>query len=69
MAKFGTFRNDPRQITAKFNCVCAETGQQIAKGDPCIYYPLERKVYHLESKTAKQFNSEAFDMDFLGANY
>lgn len=69
MAKFGTFRDDPRQIRAKFNCICAETSQRISKGDWCIYYPLERKVYHMDSRTARQFESDAFDMDILNANY
>jgi hypothetical protein len=69
MAKFGTYRNDPRTITAKFDSTCAETGAVIRKGDTCVYYPSNRKVYHVDSNTAAQFRSESFDMDVLGANY
>ena len=67
--RFGTYKNDPRRITAKFNCQCAETGAEIKKGEVCIYYPLERKVYALDSKTAIQYESESFDHDYLNANY
>lgn len=69
MAKFGTYKNDPRQINAKYDCVCKETGKPIKKFDPCIYYPAEKGIYHMESNTAKNFWSESFDMEYLGANY
>lgn len=56
MAKFNrTYRNDPRQIEARFNSVCGETGKKIKKGDPCIYFPKMKKVYCLESDAAKDF--------------
>ena len=61
--------NDPRQITARFNCFCAETGKTILKGDSCVYYPIGKKVFHLDSKQASDFKSYQFDIDVLGGNY
>ncbi len=50
----------PREITARFDSVCPETGKRIKKGDTIIYYPADRKAYHAESKTASDFRSQAF---------
>lgn len=47
--------NDPRQIGAKYKCKCAETGQIINKGESCIYYPLNKQVFALNSKQAQEF--------------
>lgn len=66
MAHYGTYRNDPREIIARFNSVCAETGQIIRAGDVCVYYPRTKKVYHVDSKTAEMYRSERFDNDVLG---
>jgi len=57
------FRNDPREITARFNSKCAETGKEIKKGDTCIYYPLAKKVYHVESKQALEFRNWIADIN------
>ena len=51
------------QIKAKYNSVCAETGNSIPAGDECIYFPRSRKVFSLESERAtewleKQANKE-----------
>lgn len=62
-------KHDPREITARFNSVCAETEREIKKGEKCIYYPKVKKVYHPESKQAKDFYSWQFDVNMLGANY
>ena len=52
---------NPRQITAKFDCICAETGQKIAKGEKCVYYPLGKKVFHVDSKQAQEFREMKAD--------
>jgi len=69
MARFGTYKNDPRQITAKFNSKCAETGKEIKKGENCIYYPSSKEVFCMESKQAREFEQMSFDNDYLGGNY
>lgn len=63
------YRDDPREITARFDSVCAETGKAIKKGDTCVYYPKGKKVYHVDSKQAEQFRSWSFDCNMLGCDY
>jgi hypothetical protein len=63
------FSNDPRTITAKFDSQCAQTGKKISKGDPCVYYPADKKVYHINSPQAQEFREWKFDIDVLNANY
>ena len=62
-------KNDPRILIERFDSKCAETGKVIKKGDECVYYPLGKKVYSLDSKAAQDFQSWAFDCQMLGANY
>jgi len=62
-------KNDPRQIIARFDSKCAETGKAIKKGEPCIYYHIGKKVYCLDSKQADEFRSWQFDINCLGGNY
>lgn len=61
-------RRDPFEMTAKYAGKCAETGQPIAKGDTCIYYPSSKSVYHKDSKTAKDFYTWMADRG-LGYDY
>jgi len=61
--------NDPREITARFDSKCAETGTQIKKGDPCIYYPIGKQVFHPSSQQAQTFYGWKFDCDVLGCDY
>lgn len=63
------YKNDPREIVAKYDCVCAETGKAIKKGDFCIYYPLSKKIFHEESNTAGNFREWEFDIKVMGCNY
>ena len=63
------YNNDPHEITARFNSTCAETGRMIKKGETCIYYPIGKKVYHNESKTADDYRSWQFDCNMLGGDY
>lgn len=62
------YNNDPREITAKFDSVCAETGIKIKKGDRCIYYPSSKEVFCIDSKQAQEFREVQFDYA-LGYNY
>ena len=61
-------RNDPRMIKARFKCKCAETGKPINKGDQCIYYPIGKKVYHMESKQAAEYRAWQADIS-MGFDY
>jgi hypothetical protein len=61
--------NDPREIIARFKSVCAETGRVINKGDRCIYYPIGKKVFCMESKQAEDYRNWLFDINCLNANY
>lgn len=64
------YRNlDPKEIIARFNSKCAETGNEIKKGDPCIYYPSSKQVFHPESKQAKEFRDMKFDDMLSDLNY
>lgn len=67
--KYGTYKNDPRTITAKYDGVCKETGRKIRKGEECVYYPIGKALYCMESKQAEEFKRISFDNDVLGANY
>ena len=49
--------NSPREITAKYDSQCAETGKEIKKGDTCLYWPMYKKVYHVDSETAQDWRS------------
>lgn len=51
---------DPYQLKARFDSVCPETGKPIRKGDDCVYFPADRKAYHVDSKAAEQFRSNQF---------
>ena len=59
---------DPYIITARFAGVCAETGKAIPGGTECVYYPLGRKVYHMDSKQAYEFRNWQADLA-MGCNY
>jgi hypothetical protein len=48
----------PRAIKARFDCKCSETGVLIKKGEKCMYFPLNNKVYSLESGVFNQFKNK-----------
>ena len=60
---------DPKRITAKFDCVCKETGKQIKKGDTCYYYPNSKEVFHVDSNQAYDFCVWQQDLKELNQNY
>jgi hypothetical protein len=62
------YKNDPRELTAKFAGKCAETGAPIKKGELCIYYPSSREIFHPNSKTAAEYYSWKADIN-QGFNY
>jgi hypothetical protein len=66
--KGGDMKNDPREIKAKFESHCSETGKVIKKGEPCIYYPLTKKVFCVDSKTAQDYRECKADWN-NGYNY
>jgi|TARA_R100000479_G_scaffold138470_1_gene74717 hypothetical protein len=63
------YSKDPRVMKSRFNTKCAETGKSIKKGEECIYYPLKREVFSLDSKQAEDFRTWKMDVDVLGMNY
>lgn len=63
------YNQSPRYMIAKYAGVCAETGKQISKGDRCLYYPNDRKIYAVDSKTARDWDSCKFDRAALGMEY
>ena len=62
-------KNDPREIKARFDSKCQETGNIINKGETCIYYPLTKRIFSMDTKTARDFTSWQFDCEVLGYNY
>ena len=42
-----TYKNDPRQITAKFTSACSKCSCSLKKGTSIYYWPSDRKVYCL----------------------
>ena len=69
MRRYKSYNMDPRIIQARFDGICKETGKVIKKGQDCVYYPKAKSIYHMESKTAHQFNSWHEDVFVLGHNY
>jgi hypothetical protein len=59
---------DPREITARFDSVCAETGKPIKRGDTCIYYPIAKQVFHVDSETANKYRGWKQDLA-MGYDY
>lgn len=59
-----------KQITAKFNSVCAETNRKLSKGTVIYYDYSTRKAYHPESEKASKYlnNVEADNIrDYIEA--
>lgn len=61
--------NEPREIFAKYDCKCAETGVEIKRNDSCIYYPLTKLVFTHESKQAQEFREMKADDQMTGHQY
>jgi len=47
-----------KQIFAKFNSKCAETGRTLKKGDLIFYDYTTRKAYHANALTVKQWKEQ-----------
>lgn len=54
-----SYRNDPRDLVARFDSICPETGKPIHTGDRCVYFPSSKKAYHMTSKSATDWQSQA----------
>lgn len=52
-----------KQITARFNSVCAEIGKKLKRGDLIIYDYSTRKAYHLEAPEARQRYQQASEAE------
>lgn len=63
-----SINNDPRVITAKFTCKCAETGTMILKGKECLFYPSTKSVYSIDSKQASDYRAWHADLS-MGFDY
>ena len=68
MKRYSNHNRDPREITARFDSVCAETGEPIKKGESCIYYPTSKQVFSMDSKQAQEFREWKFDLS-MGYDY
>lgn len=62
------YNNNPREITAKFNSKCAETGKEIIKGEICIFFPSDKQVFHTDSKQAYNYYNWRADIS-MGYDY
>ena len=60
------YGNEPHIIKARFNSTCAETGKAIKKGTECLYFPVGKKVFGLDTKEASRFREQQFDEKILG---
>jgi len=65
-----SYRNDPRQITAKFTSSCQKCKCKITKGTEIYYWPATRSVYCLTCGDAdyRQFILAAQDEDSYSRN-
>lgn len=65
MRRRRNYSGDPKEITAKFDSICAETGKQIKRGERCIYYPRSKEVFTLDSDQAQEFREWKQDVNEL----
>lgn len=56
-----------KKITAKFNSKCAETGENIRKGQEMIYDYATKKCYSLNSQTALTYGA-ALDLSYSNSD-
>lgn len=59
-SRYPIFRLDKnlRIVKSKYQSVCAETGKQIKVGEECVYCPIRRKVFCMESTQALRLKKE-----------
>ena len=67
--RYYTADNSPRYITAKFDSICAETGQGIPKGTQCLYYPPKKQVFAIGSEYERWIVAMRQDEEFFGISY
>jgi hypothetical protein len=56
-----------RQITAKFNSKCAETGIVLKKGSVIYYDPHTKKAYHSTAKKVSESNEAEAIKSYIDA--
>jgi len=59
------YRNEPKEMRARFDSTCPETGKKIKAGDLCLYLPADKKAYHVGSITAYNYRLLADDQGRL----
>jgi len=59
------YKNDPRQITAKFSSSCSKCKTKLLKGSSIYYWPSSREVFCTKCGEGpyRQFLSSAADED------
>ena len=62
------YGKEPYELKAKWKCYCKETKKEIKKGEWCVYYPSERNIFSMESKTGYDFRLWKEDI-MNGHNY
>ena len=63
------YSGDPTVITARFRSRCSSSRKTIFKGDECVYYPRERRAYHMDSKQAEEYRKWEMDVEVLDRPY
>jgi len=63
------YKDDPREITVKYNCKCQECGKELKKGEKAIYYPKGKAMFCINGKQAEEFRAWLFDVNVLGCDY
>lgn len=62
------YSRDPRFIRAKYRSFCAETKLPIDKGAMCLYFPLTRKVFRMNTEEVRKYREQLADYG-QGFNY
>lgn len=66
MRRRKVFSTAPRFIQARFKSVCAETGATIEKGESCLFQPLQKEIFSMNSKRVQEWKEMIQDEEFLG---
>lgn len=64
-------KNDPKEMISKFPGTCSTCKQAIKKGEPIIYWPLDKTAEHAKcgEKSLKAFYESAQDESFYNSQY
>jgi len=64
-------KNDLKQMTSRFNSVCAGCKEGIRKGEEIVYFPLSKQAKHLRCglNDLQKFNESVQDEIFYNNQY